>query len=141
MEALMRQGSKTFRKSCIVASCLMLALQVGLAQNKTAGSANATRGVLVQKAHALESRGRPDMAIQIWQQILLSDTKNTEALAGLAKDYKLTGALDKSSAALGQLREINPRDPNIPKIEAMVSTRSQSDALQRAGELARQGKL
>jgi tetratricopeptide (TPR) repeat protein len=141
MEALMRQGSKTFRKSSIVAGCLLLALQMGLAQNKTAGSANATRGVLVQKAHALESRGRPDMAIQIWQQILLSDTKNTEALAGLAKDYKLTGAPEKSSEALSRLRSINPNDPNISKIEGMASVQSQSDALHKAGELAREGKL
>jgi len=140
MEALMRQGSKTFRKSCIVASCLMLALQVGLAQNNTAGSANATRVVLVQKAHALESRGRPDMAIQIWQQILLSDTKNTEALAGLARDYKLTGAPDKSTDALSRLRSINPNDPNIAKIESMAGMHSQSDALQKAGDLARAGK-
>ena len=139
----MVQGSKTFRKSWIVAGCLMLALQVGLAQNKTAGavSANATRVVLVQKAHALESRGRPDMAIQIWQQILLSDTKNTEALAGLARDYKLTGAAEKSSEALSRLRSINPNDPNIAKIESMASVRSQSEALNRAGDLARAGKL
>jgi tetratricopeptide (TPR) repeat protein len=141
MEALMRLGSKTFRKSCIVAGCLLLALQMSHAQSKTAGSANATRAVLVQKAHALESRGRPDMAIQIWQQILLSDNKNTEALAGLAKDYKLTGAPEKSSEALDHLRGISPNDPNIAKIEAMASMRSQSDALHQAGDLARAGKL
>jgi len=137
----MRLGSKTFRKSCVVAGCLMLALQVGFAQNKTAGSANATRAVLFEKAHALESRGRPDMAIQIWQQILLSDTKNIEALAGLARDYKLSGAADKSSEALSRLRAIDPNDPNIAKIEAMASTRSQSEALNRAGDLARAGQL
>ena len=119
----------------------MLALQMGIAQNKTAGSANATRGVLVQKAHALESRGRPDMAIQIWQQILLSDANNTEALAGIAKDYKLTGAPEKSSEALSRLRSINPNDPNIAKIESMAGMHSQSDALRQAGELARAGKL
>jgi cellulose synthase operon protein C len=95
----------------------------------------------VQKAHALESRGRPDMAIQIWQQILLSDNKNTEALAGLAKDYKLTGAPEKSSEALDRLRAISPNDPNIAKIEGMASMRSQSDALHQAGDLARAGKL
>ena len=141
MEALMRLGSKTFRKSCIVAGCLLLALQMSHAQSKTAGSANATRAVLVQKAHALESRGRPDMAIQIWQQILLSDNKNTEALAGLAKDYKLTGAPEKSSEALDHLRGISPNDPNIAKIESMAGMHSQSDALRQAGELARAGKL
>ncbi len=66
--------------------------------------------------------------------------KNVEALAGLARDYKLSGSADKSSEALGRLRAINPNDPNIAKIEAMASTRSQSEALNRAGELARAGQ-
>jgi tetratricopeptide (TPR) repeat protein len=140
MEALMRVGGKAFRKRFVVAGCLLLALQMSLAQNKSPGTADATRGILVDKAHALESRGRPDMAIQIWQQILLSDPRNTEALAGLARDYKLTGS-DKAGEALEQLRAVNPKDPNIPKIEALASTRTQSEELRRAGELAGQGKL
>jgi tetratricopeptide (TPR) repeat protein len=98
------------------------------------------RAILVDKAHALESRGRPDLAIQIWQQILLSDPRNTEALAGLAKDFKLIGSIDKSSEALDRLRRINPNDPNIPKIEALTSSSSQSGQLRHAGELTRQGK-
>src|SRR5450631_1502761 len=31
---------------------------------------------LIQKAQALELRGRPDIAVQVWQQILLSDPNN-----------------------------------------------------------------
>ncbi len=99
-----------------------------------------TRQILVANAHALESRGRPDMAIQIWQQILLSDPKNPEALAGLARDYRLSGSLKESDAALEKLRAVSPNDPNIPKIQALTSTRLQSDRLRQAGELARQGK-
>ncbi len=67
--------------------------------------------------------------------------KNTEALAGLARDYKLTGAAENPSEALDRLRSINPNDPNIAKIEAMASVRSQSEALNQAGDLARAGKL
>ncbi len=105
-----------------------------------AASPDRTRQVLIANAHALESRGRPDMAIQLWQQILLSDPKNTEALAGLARDYRLSGQQKESDAALDKLRAISPNDPNIPKIQALTSTRTQSDRLRQAGELARQGK-
>ena len=116
-------------------------LQPGFAQKpNTPASPEHTRQILVANAHALESRGRPDMAIQIWQQILLSDPKNPEALAGLARDYRLSGSQKESDAALEKLRAINPNDPNIPKIQALTSTRTQSDRLRQAGELARQGK-
>ena len=142
----MRVSSRAWRKTWIVAGCLALALQIGLAQKKpaiakphVAADPASTRVILAEKARALELRGRPDMAVQLWQQILLSDTNNTEALAGLAKNYKLTGFADKASEALERLRKINPHDPNIAKIEAMASTRIQSDQLRQAGEMARQG--
>ena len=137
----MRGYCGALRRVTIVAGCLLLAPQMGLAQNKSAApNSSGARAILVEKAHALESRGRPDMAIQIWQQILLSDPRSTEALAGLAGDFKLMGSIDKSSDALQRLRKINPNDPNISKIEALASSSSQSDQLRHAGELARQGK-
>jgi tetratricopeptide (TPR) repeat protein len=120
---------------------LVLALQIGFAQKKpVTASPDDTRKILVEKARALESRGRPDMAIQLWQQILLSDPRNTDALAGMARDYKMTGSNDKASEALERLRKVNPNDPNIGKIAGMTSTRAQSDRLRQAGELARKGK-
>ncbi len=125
----------------VFAACSAMLLQPGFAQKpNTPASPEHTRQILVANAHALESRGRPDMAIQIWQQILLSDPKNPEALAGLARDYRLSGSQKESDAALEKLRAINPNDPNIPKIQALTSTRTQSDRLRQAGELARQGK-
>jgi tetratricopeptide (TPR) repeat protein len=137
----MRVGGGGLARLSIGVGCLALVLQVGLAQKKPVGATpDSTRAVLIQKAHALESRGRPDMAIQLWQQILLSDPQNAESLAGLARDYKLMGTADKSGEALERLRRLNPNDPNISIIEAMPSTRAQSDQLKQAGELARQGK-
>jgi tetratricopeptide (TPR) repeat protein len=130
-----------WRKSWMVMVCLLLALQVGTAQKRpSVGSPEDTRRILIEKAHALEARGRPDMAIQSWQQILLSDPNNADALAGLARDYKLIGSADQSNAALERLRRVNPNDPNIGKIGSLNSNRTQSDRLRQAGELARQGK-
>ena len=82
----------------------------------------------------------PTWPSRFWQQILLSDPRNTEALAGLARDYKLTGS-DKAGEALEELRAVNPKDPNIPRIEALASTKTQSYELGQAGELARQGRF
>ena len=133
-----------FGRGARVAGCLFLALQPGLAQNaahKPATSTpEATRTLLIEKAHALEARGRPDMAIQLWQQILLSDPNNVESLAGLARDLKLIGS-DKSIDALDRLRKASPNSPDIARIEGLASTRAESASLRRAGDLARQGKV
>jgi tetratricopeptide (TPR) repeat protein len=140
----MRFGSRAEKTIWIAAGLFALTLCTGLAQKRPPAPANgaaATRSVLIEKAHGLDSRGRPDMAIQLWQQILLSEPNNAEALAGLARDLKLTGANDKASDALDKLRHVNPNDPNISKIQALTSTRAESDQLRRAGELARQGKV
>jgi tetratricopeptide (TPR) repeat protein len=142
METPMKVCWRVVRTVAIAAGCVALALQAADAQKQAAaGGATATRGILIEKAHALDSRGRPDMAIQLWQQILLSDPNNAEALAGLARDLKLSGSADRANEALDRLRRVNPNDPNISKIQALTSTRAESDQLRQAGELARQGKL
>src|SRR5271169_5534600 len=122
METVMTVARRALCTMRILAVCLLVSLQPGWAQKPAAqASPERTRQILVANAHALESRGRPDMALQLWQQILLSDPRNTEALAGLARDYRLSGALKESDAALNRLRAVNPNDPNIPTIQALTS--------------------
>lgn len=131
-------------RSTMVFALMGLALTAAEARPQKHATAAAgpddARRILVDKAHALETRGRPDMAVQLWQQILLSEPNNVEALAGLARDYKLTGANDQANEALERLRKADPTNANIGKIEALSSTRAQSDQLRQAGDLARQGK-
>ena len=139
----MNAGCGALRGVVLVAGCLLLALQPALAQNAARkpapNSPQATRALMVEKAHALEARGRPDLAIQLWQQILLSDPNNVDSLAGLARDLKLTGS-DKAIEALDHLRRVSPNDPDIAKIQGLASTRAENAQLRQAGELARQGK-
>jgi tetratricopeptide (TPR) repeat protein len=142
MEAFMRAGWGAWREKWLVAGCLMLAIAPVFAQKTSASmTPQATREILVDKARALEARGRPDMAIQLWQQILLSDPQNAQALAGLAQDLKLIGSGDQANAVLNRLRQVNPNDPNIARIQAMASTRAQNDQLTHAGQLASQGRV
>ncbi|MGH9599704.1 MAG: tetratricopeptide repeat protein, partial [Terracidiphilus sp.] len=124
----------------MVAGCVLLALQVGFAQKGPVVSPTQTLALLAGQAHELESRGRPDMAAQLWHQILLSDPNNEQALEGQARDYKLIGATQKADEALDQLRSAYPNDPNIARIEALASTRIESNQLSRAGDLAREGR-
>ena len=118
----MRLGWGAWKASLFVAGCLLLTLPGFCAKkSRASNSAEPARAVLAGKARALESRGRPDMAIQLWQQILLSAPENTEALAGLALDYKLTGSNDHAKQTLDRLRKANPNDPSIARIESVVT--------------------
>lgn len=96
---------------------------------------------LSNNARSLEKRSRPDLALQVWQQVLFSDPQNAEAMAGVARDYKLMGKQTEAAAALDRLRAAHPNDPNIAKIQAMSGggPTDQSDELRRAGNLARAG--
>ncbi len=104
-----------------------------------AGAQTATQSLL-DKAHALEVRGRMDMAAQTWQQVLLSDPQNTTALAGLARSAKLSGNATLAGTYLDRLRAINPNDPNIARVENMGSQQNQSAQLTQAGKLAQSGQ-
>lgn len=95
---------------------------------------------LLSKAHALELRGRMDMAKQTWAQVLLADPNNTEALAGMARAAKSQGKIDEANQYLAQLRSINPSDPNIARVENMGTARDTNVLLKQAGELSQQGQ-
>ncbi len=137
----MRLGWGAWKASLFVAVCLIGTVP-GVHAQKSSGSASAdaTRAGLALKARDLEARGRADLAVQIWQQILLSTPENAEALAGLARDYKLTGNEEKADAALARLRRVNPNDPNIAKIASMPTTSGSVEELRQAGDLAKQGR-
>ncbi|WP_158794116.1 cellulose biosynthesis protein BcsC [Granulicella sp. L60] len=95
---------------------------------------------LLDKAHALELRGRMDMASQTWQQVLLADPNNTEALSGLARAAKLSGNSALAGTYLDRLRAINPNDPSIGRVESMGSQSDQTAQLQQAGKYAASGQ-
>ncbi len=85
----MKRGSPNqMRAVCLV----LFALAIGCVG--AAGSAQVDQATTLQllgKAHALEVRGRMDMAKQTWQQVLLVDPNNSDALAGMARAANLEG--------------------------------------------------
>ncbi len=119
----------------IAATALLCCLALPLCAQKS----NNAEQILIQKAEALEARGRPDLAAQVWQQILLSDPNNPQALEGVARSFRLSGDTSASDAAIEKLRRINPNDPNIAKLQNLRSNRAKDERLGMAGTLARGG--
>src|SRR5262249_6198047 len=97
--------------------------------------------ILLGKARSLEARGRIDLASQNWQQVLLVNPDQTEALAGLARFAKQNGDAQGERGYLDRLRKINPRDPAIAAVERMhVPTQQERERLDEAGRLTMQRK-
>src|SRR5215469_6190728 len=122
--------------------CLTLFFGITLAFALPAVAQN-QRGVaiLLGKARSLEARGRIDLASQNWQQVLLVNPNQTEALAGLARCARQNGDTEGQRTYLDRLRKINARDPAIDAVERMhVPTQQERDRLDEAGRLTLQHK-
>ena len=123
------------------AACLLLGALVctGIGASAAAqGGVDAAQ--LLNKAHALEVRGRMDMARDTWKQVLLIDPNNTDALAGMARAAKSEGNQREAAEYLQRLAAVNPNDPNIGRVETMNSAQANATQLQAAGRLAQSGQ-
>ncbi len=104
-------------------------------------AASSAVALLLDKARSLEGRGRSDLAAQTWQQVLLADPDQPEALAGLARWAKQSGQPEEARKYLDHLERTHPQDPAIARIRAMqVLTQQQHARLDEAGRLARAGR-
>jgi tetratricopeptide (TPR) repeat protein len=118
---------------------LTVGLLVGLFSVSVVLAGQTQEGIalVLSKARSLEARGRSDLAVQSWNQVLLIEPDQPEALAGLARSAKQTGDFARMGALLDRLRKINPQDPNIAWIEKLhVLTPQDIRTLDEAGELA-----
>jgi cellulose synthase operon protein C len=97
--------------------------------------------ILLSKARSLEARGRMDLAAQNWNQVLLVNPNQTEALEGLARHAKQNGDAEALRRYLERLRTIDRDNPAIDAIEkARVLTPQDLKLLDDAGRLAAQQK-
>ncbi|WP_263417431.1 cellulose synthase subunit BcsC-related outer membrane protein [Terriglobus albidus] len=124
----------------LTASLALYAGMMGTPAMSWAQGNASTTAALLDKAHSLEVKGRMDMAAQTWQQVLLADPNNPEALGGLARAAKLAGNQQQAKQYLDRLRAVSPNDPNIERAENMMTQQNQLQQLQQAGKLAQAGQ-
>ncbi len=127
--------NRSFRK---VVTALSLASILCLGASPARGQSEAEK-TLLEKAASQEQSGHIDLAAQTWQQVLLSDPNNEAALAGLGRWAKLSGNDAEAQTYIDRLRAVNPNSPEIARIEALVSNKTQNQLLQQAAELAKNG--
>ncbi len=135
-DAMRRGFPRRFGTACLLLGALVC---TGIGAS-AAAQGGVDTAQLLNKAHALEVRGRMDMAKDAWKQVLLIDPNNTDALAGLARAAKSEGNQREAAEYLQKLSAVNPNDPNIGRVETMSSAQANANQLQAAGRLAQSGQ-
>jgi putative thioredoxin len=84
---------------------------------------------LLKQADAALADGDPAGAADIYAQILAQDAGNTQALAGLARCYVETGAIEQAKQTLALVPEAKRNEPAVAAARAALELAEQAKAL------------
>ena len=92
---------------------------------------------LLKAADTALVEGDPAGAAELYAEILAQDSGNVQALAGLARCYVETGALDQAKQTLALVPESKRNDPAVAAARAALDLAEQASALGPVAELER----
>ena len=90
---------------------------------------------IIKEAEAVLAEGDATTAAQIYAEVLAADATNIPALAGLAKCYLVTGALEKAKQTLAMVPESKRNDAAVSAVQASIDLSEQAKALGPVAEL------
>jgi len=89
----------------------------------------------LKEAETLLAEGDPASAASIYGEILSADATNIVALAGLAKCYVSTGAIDRAKQTLAMVPESKRGDAAVKAVQAAIDLAEQAKTLGPLSEL------
>ncbi|MBV9563958.1 MAG: thioredoxin [Bradyrhizobium sp.] len=92
---------------------------------------------ILAEAEAVLAEGDPAGAAQIYAEVLAFDATNIAALAGLAKCYVATNAIDQAKQTLALVPESKRNDAAVKAVQAAIDLAEQAKSLGPVGELER----
>ena len=90
---------------------------------------------ILKEAEAVLAEGDPAAAGQIYAEVLAVDAANIAALAGLARCYITTGAIEQAKQTLAMVPESKRNDAAISAVQAAIDLTEQAQSLGPVGEL------
>jgi len=90
---------------------------------------------IIKEAEAVLAEGDPAGAAQIYAEVLSIDAANIPALAGLAKCYVESGAIEQARETLAQVPEAKRNDSAVSAVQAAIDLAEQAQSLGPIGEL------
>ncbi|MCP1911477.1 putative thioredoxin [Bradyrhizobium elkanii] len=98
-----------------------------------AGEPNLTE--ILAEADAVLAEGEAAQAAQIYAEVLAHDATNIAALAGLAKCYVTSGAMEQAKQTLAMVPESKRNDAAVKAVQAAIDLAEQAEAVGPAAEL------
>ena len=90
---------------------------------------------ILGEADAVLAEGDPAAAAQIYAEVLAVDATNIPALAGLAKCYVVTGAIEQAKQTLALVPESKRNDAAVKAVQASLDLAEQAQAVGPVTEL------
>ncbi len=90
---------------------------------------------IIKEAEAVLAEGDAAAAAQIYAEALSVDSTNIQALAGLAKCYVQTGAIEQAKQTLSMVPESKRNDAAVSAVQAAIDLAEQAQSLGPIGEL------
>jgi putative thioredoxin len=90
---------------------------------------------ILQEAEAVLAEGDPAAAAQIYAEVLAVDSTNIAALAGLAKCYVTTGAVEQAKQTIAMVPESKRNDANVKAVQATIDLAEQAQSVGPIAEL------
>jgi putative thioredoxin len=90
---------------------------------------------ILQEAEAVLAEGDPAAAAQIYAEVLALDATNIAAMAGLAKCYVTTGAIEQAKQTLAMVPDAKRNDAAVKAVQAAIDLAEQAQSVGPIGEL------
>lgn len=90
---------------------------------------------IVKEAEAVLAEGDAAAAAQIYAEALHHDSTNIAALAGLAKCYAVSGAMEQAKQTLAMVPESKRNEPAVKAVQAAIDLAEQAKSLGPIAEL------
>jgi putative thioredoxin len=90
---------------------------------------------ILKEADTVLAEGDPATAASIYAEVLAADATNIAALAGLAKCYVATGAIEQAKQTLAMVPESKRSDAAVKAVQASIDLAEQAKALGPVTEL------
>jgi putative thioredoxin len=90
---------------------------------------------ILQEAEAVLAEGDTAAAAQIYAEVLQYDSTNIPALAGLAKCYAMSGAMEQAKQTLAMVPESKRNDPAVKAVQTAIDLAEQAEQLGPIAEL------
>src|SRR5260370_599167 len=84
---------------------------------------------ILQEAEAVLAGGDPAAAAQIYAEVLGIDATNITALAGLAKCYVTTGAIEQARQTIAMVPDSKRNDAAVKAVQASIELAEQAQAV------------